>query len=166
MRTVCERCSLDRTAVFNELICFADSFDSLIDSLSSSCDGFRYESEEEDEDEFGARTRQSDSPACKKCFGCCYSLLYDRNFHTSAFSNLFLVYEYLLTLSFTQVSCERAFSKLKIIKTRLRSSLSQERLEAFMLMSVERELLEKVNFQKIVDELVRDSVELKRLLVV
>jgi len=44
--------------------------------------------------------------------------------------------------------------------------LSQERLEAFMLMSVERELLEKVNFQKIVDELVRDSVELKRLLVV
>ena len=40
-----------------------------------------------------------------------------------------------------------------VLKTRLRSSVSQERLEAFMLMSVEREQLEKVQFQNIVNEI-------------
>ena len=51
-----------------------------------------------------------------------FRLDYRYSLNASAFSNLFLVYEYLLTLSFTQVSCERAFSKLKFIKTRLCSA--------------------------------------------
>lgn len=66
-----------------------------------------------------------------------------------AFTNFFLAYEYILTLPFTQVNCERSFSKLKIIKNRLRSSLGQDKLEAFMLISVEKELLEEVTFQDI-----------------
>ena len=165
VKAICERCSLDKDTVFKELTCFAACFDSLVESLASSCDGYRHDLEEEigDDDDVESSTTQ---PACKKCFGCCFSLLYERNFHTSAYSNIFLVYEYLLTLSFTQVSCERAFSKLKLIKTRLRSSLSQDRLEAFMLMSVERELLESVKFQSVVDVLVKNSSEMKKLLVV
>ncbi|KAE9537973.1 hypothetical protein AGLY_005945 [Aphis glycines] len=47
------------------------------------------------------------------------------------------------------VNCKRYFSKLKIIKNRLRSSLSQEILESFMMMSVEKELLEEVSFDDI-----------------
>jgi len=39
---------------------------------------------------------------------------------------------------------ERAFSTLKIIKNRLRSSLNQERLVAFMAMSAEKLVLDEV----------------------
>ncbi|CAB4003442.1 Hypothetical predicted protein, partial [Paramuricea clavata] len=59
---------------------------------------------------------------CKKCLACCHKILFKCSIITSALTNLFVVYEYLLTLSFTQVNCERAFSKLKQIKTRLKSS--------------------------------------------
>ena len=38
--------------------------------------------------------------------------------------------------------CERSFSKLKIAKNRLRSSMGQPRLCALMLISVEREQLQ------------------------
>ena len=50
---------------------------------------------------------------CKKCLACCHNKY---SLNTSALTNLLVVYEHLLTLSFTQVSCERAFSKLKQIK--------------------------------------------------
>lgn len=54
-----------------------------------------------------------------------------------------------------------------VLKTRLRSSVSQERLEAFMLMSVKREQLEKLSSKTLSMRFrVRDSAELKRLLVV
>jgi len=61
-----------------------------------------------------------------------------------AFNNLYLAYQYLLPLSFSQVSCERAFSKLKIIKTRLRSSLGNDKLETFMLISSEKDVLDSI----------------------
>jgi hypothetical protein len=37
-----------------------------------------------------------------------------------------------------QVSCERSFLKLKILKNALRNSLTQEHLECFMLMAYEK----------------------------
>jgi hypothetical protein len=80
--------------------------------------------------------------------------------------NLFLVYKYLLTLSFTQVSCERAFSKLKIVKTRLRSLLSNELLETFMLMSIEKDLLSEISVDDIIPFLVKKSTQFSRLLAV
>jgi hypothetical protein len=78
--------------------------------------------------------------------------------------NLFLVYKYLLTLSFTQVRCERAFSKLKIVKTRLRSLLSNELLETFMLMSIEKDLLSEISVDDIIPFLVKKSTQFSRLL--
>ncbi|CAB3990857.1 Hypothetical predicted protein [Paramuricea clavata] len=59
---------------------------------------------------------------CKKCLACCHKILFKYSLITLALTNLFVVYEHLLTLSFTQVNCERAFSRLKQIKTRLKSS--------------------------------------------
>lgn len=50
------------------------------------------------------------------CIPCAFSILYDYNFHSSTYSNLYRVYKVALTLSCTQVCYERAFSKLKIIK--------------------------------------------------
>ena len=50
-----------------------------------------------------------------------------------------------MTLAVTQVECERSFSLLKIIKSRLRSMLGQEQLEAFMLLSIERRILDGIS---------------------
>ena len=85
---------------------------------------------------------------CNSCLLYCYRFLLQYNLGCSAYSTLSAAYEYLLTLSCTQVSCERPFSKLKIIKTRLRSSMQQDFLETCMLISVERDLLEQIQFEE------------------
>jgi len=57
-----------------------------------------------------------------------------------------------------------AFSTLKIIKNRLRSSLNQERLEAFMMMSAEKQVLEEVDFQDVLGIIKNSSSLLLKLL--
>ncbi|CAH2251020.1 zinc finger MYM-type 1-like [Pelobates cultripes] len=107
--------------------------------------------------------KESKCGSCKQCFLCCHRLLLKYNLYSAAYENLSITYEYLLTLSFTQVSCERAFSKLKLIKTRLRATMGQELLDALMLMSVERDLLEQVQFPDVL-EIIRQSFSLMRFL--
>lgn len=46
-----------------------------------------------------------------------------------------------LTLSVSSASPERAFSKLKLIKSRLRSTMCEERLESLMMISCEKDIL-------------------------
>jgi len=75
-----------------------------------------------------------------------------------------LAYKFLLTLSITQVACERTFSTLKFIKTRLRSKLSQEHLEAFMLMATERDILFSLESDVIIDKVAEKSELFSRLL--
>ncbi len=71
----------------------------------------------------------------------------------------------MMTLTVTQVECERSFLLLKIIKSRLRSMLSQEQLEAFILLSVERRLLNDISNDEVISEFSRKtSKELSRLL--
>jgi len=76
--------------------------------------------------------------ARENCLICVFNLLHSLNLHMPTYSNLYAAMEYVLTLSVTQVNCERVFSKLKIIKNRLRASLSNDRLDAFLLMSVKK----------------------------
>ena len=103
--------------------------------------------------------------ACKQCIACCYKVLHRYSLHSSAFTSLYLAYQYLLTLSFLQVSCERAFSKLKITNTRLRASLQSlgnDKLETFMLMSSEKDVLDSITIDDLIHELTKDSVFLLR----
>lgn len=55
-----------------------------------------------------------------------------------------------LTLPLTSSSAERAFSKLKLLKSRLRSTMGQERLQSLMLMSVESDVLRELNVDNLV----------------
>ncbi|KAI8797005.1 Zinc finger MYM-type protein 1 [Biomphalaria glabrata] len=48
-------------------------------------------------------------------------------------------------------SSERSFSKLKIILTYLRASMGQERLSDLALLSIEKELVETINFDDVID---------------
>ncbi|XP_064100752.1 uncharacterized protein LOC135211369 [Macrobrachium nipponense] len=63
-------------------------------------------------------------------------------------------------------TCERAFSKLKIVKTRLRNSMSEENLESYMLLSIEKEMLDELDSEVIINRFAQSSSELKRLLLI
>ncbi len=76
------------------------------------------------------------------------------------FVNLNSAVRILLTISVSVASCERSFSKLKMVKTYLRSTMSQQRLKYLALMSVEAEELEKINMDIITDKFAQEKVKL------
>lgn len=92
-------------------------------------------------------------------------LLSQYNLLIDAYHIIGLGYKFLLTLSITQVACERTFSTLKLVKNRLRTSLSQENLEAFLLMATEKEILMELDKDDIIDKMSESSELLRRLLV-
>ncbi|KAL4132154.1 hypothetical protein QTP88_009361 [Uroleucon formosanum] len=98
------------------------------------------------------------------CLHCVYSLIYNLNLHVSAYTTLCEANEFFLTLSVTEVNCERTFSKLKLIKTRLRSNLNQENLESLLLMSVEKELLDEIDVSEVVYYLKESSTIMYQML--
>ena len=49
-------------------------------------------------------------------------------------------------------SSERSFSTLKLIKNRLRTSMSEDRLVGLTLLSIESDILRELNFDDIIDE--------------
>ena len=91
------------------------------------------------------------------CINCAYKLLKQYNLYCQTYPGLTIAYKLLLTLSVTQVTYERCFSKLKIIKNRLRNTLSTEILDAFMLMSCEKDLLLSLNNHTIIDRVALKS---------
>ena len=63
------------------------------------------------------------------------------------FPNAWVAYRILLTILVTVASAERSFSKLKLIKSYLRSTMSQERLNG---LSIEKELVEKLDYVNLI----------------
>ena len=102
---------------------------------------------------------------CKNCLVCCYLLLSQYNLLKDAYHIIGLGYKFILTLSVSRVACERTFSTLKLVKNRLRTSLNQENLEAFMLMATEKEILMALDKDDIIDKMAESSELLRRLLV-
>ncbi|CAF1212614.1 unnamed protein product [Didymodactylos carnosus] len=58
------------------------------------------------------------------------------------YPNLFIAYSFLLSLPVTVASNERSFSRLKLIKNRLRSTMGDERLFHLILCPIERDTLD------------------------
>ena len=58
----------------------------------------------------------------------------------------------LITLLVSTVSAERAFSSMKIIKTRLRNKMEDDHLANNLLVNVEGEILEKYSYEDIIDD--------------
>ena len=83
---------------------------------------------------------------------------------SDAYHLLGLAYKFLLTLSLTQVACERTFSTLKFIKNRLRSNLSASKLEAFMLMATEKDILMALDTDVVIDKVANKSALMRKLL--
>ena len=55
--------------------------------------------------------------------------------------------EFLVTVAYAKIT----FSKLKLIKSYLRSTMSQERLSGLAILSIERNMLEKKNYKSLIN---------------
>jgi len=81
---------------------------------------------------------------CNKFIACAYKIIQELSFH-----NLFTIYNYMLLLPSTQMTCEKVFSKLKLVKSKIRSTISQQHLSPLMLMTIEKDI--KIQKTKIID---------------
>lgn len=68
------------------------------------------------------------------------------------YPNIFVAYRILFTIPITVASAERSFSKLKLLKNYLRSTMSQERLNELATLCIEKKLLDDVNIEAIIDD--------------
>ena len=57
--------------------------------------------------------------------------------------------EIVMTISVTSANSERSFSKMKLIKSYLRTKMTQERMSSLMIISMEKELLRQINDQEL-----------------
>ena len=73
---------------------------------------------------------------------------------SSIMSEVRKVMELILVLPATTASAERSFSRMKLIKTPLRSRMSQERLNHFMLIGLNPDLVDEIDSTKIAKEFV------------
>lgn len=65
------------------------------------------------------------------------------------FPHLWVALRVLLTIPVTIASAERSFSKLKLIKTYLRSTMAQERLNSLAILSIENDIAKNLDFKEI-----------------
>ena len=77
------------------------------------------------------------------------------------FPNLRIALQILLTIAVSIASCERSFSKLKLILSYLCSSMGQDRFSNLAFLSIERESLESINFDEVIDAFA--SVKARRM---
>ena len=68
------------------------------------------------------------------------------------FSNILVVYRILLTVPVTVASAERSFSKLKLFKNYLRSTMSQERLNDLAMCTIERAIFDTIDLNTVLDD--------------
>lgn len=68
------------------------------------------------------------------------------------FSNVWIALRILLTIPVTVASGERSFSKLKLIKTYVRSTMSDERLSSLAILSIENDIAENLDWTTLVNE--------------
>jgi len=67
-----------------------------------------------------------------------------------SFLNAYMAYRIMLKILVLVASTERSLSKLKIIKTYLRSIMSQKRLNGLALLSIEKEMLNEINWDNLI----------------
>jgi len=121
----------------------------IIDVLHSDTEN----SQNSDDDDFNSETEGTIHTIYNVC---CKTGLND------IFPSLYIALSIALTLPISSASPERAFSKLKLIKTRLRSTMCENRLEGLMIMSCEKDI--SVDPNDIIQQIASYSSVLTKLL--
>ena len=78
-----------------------------------------------------------------------YIVKYDFN---ESLPNICQVLQYFLTVCVSVATCERSFSKLRLIKKYLRSTMLQERLTSLAILSIERKVANSIDFDSVIDK--------------
>ncbi|KAL4558931.1 hypothetical protein LXL04_037136 [Taraxacum kok-saghyz] len=68
------------------------------------------------------------------------------------FPNACIAYRILLTIPVTVAFVEKSFSKLNLLKSYLRSTMTQERLSGLATISIENEILESINYEELINQ--------------
>lgn len=77
--------------------------------------------------------------------------------------NLTLALRFFLTLCVSVASCERSFSKLRLIKNYLRSTMSQARLSNLAILSIENSVAKAIDFDDAISKFAAEKVRRVRL---
>ena len=67
-----------------------------------------------------------------------------------SFPNACITFRILLIITITVASTKRSFSKLKLIKSYLRSTMSQERLSGLAILPIEKEMLAELECKNLI----------------
>jgi hypothetical protein len=74
------------------------------------------------------------------------------------YPNASIAYRILLTIPITVASIKKSFSKLKLLKSYLRSTMSQERLNELVILSIEQDLLENIEYKSLISNFAAQTV--------
>lgn len=91
-----------------------------------------------------------------------YKLILEKNIK-GCFPNIEIALRMYLSLMVTNSSGERSFSKLKLIKNRLRTSMLEDRLNALALLSIESDILRQQSYEDIISSFI--STKCRRKLI-
>lgn len=72
--------------------------------------------------------------------------------YTERLINLVIALRIFHTMCVSIASCERSFSKLKLIKTYLRSTMNQSRLTNLSILSIEKDTADKLDFEDVISD--------------
>ena len=75
-----------------------------------------------------------------------------------SFPNILIAYRILFAVAFTVASAEPSFSKLKLLGNYLKSSMSQERLNGLATLCIEKEKLDEINIEVVIDDFSSRSI--------
>lgn len=74
------------------------------------------------------------------------------------FPNTIIAYRILLIIPVTVAFADKSFSKLKLLKSYLRSTMVQERLNGLAMIAIENDVLETIHYEYLVDKFASKSV--------
>lgn len=77
--------------------------------------------------------------------------------HEQVFPAIATAIKLLLTIAVSIASCERSFSKLKLIMTHLRSQLGQTKLSDLAILSIEKETLLSIDFSQMIEQFAKQK---------
>uniref|UniRef100_A0A8I6XZ00 HAT C-terminal dimerisation domain-containing protein n=1 Tax=Hordeum vulgare subsp. vulgare TaxID=112509 RepID=A0A8I6XZ00_HORVV len=80
------------------------------------------------------------------------------------FPNASIAYRVLLTIPVTVALAERSFSKLKLLKSYMRTTMTQQRLNDLAIIALESEVLEKIDYEDIIEDFISKNTARMRMI--
>ena len=137
--------------------CYHDVDDDNDDEVSSTSDN--------EQSDNGAKKAKKQSKKKIPSFSDALLLLCNPDYSlVDAYPTLCRVYAIAVAIPVSSSTAERSFSALKRVKTRIRLSMVQERLESLLSMSIERKILLKCDKERLINLYAGLSPELSKAL--